>query len=103
VCFPIYGIPKVRPDDYFIFDRSKLLYLNGMERLNCGYCSYVNGLMAYVAEIAGRTEQHWCPIKHNRETPTPHSRYAGFLPYGDAVAYRERVDEVRSSFDDLSH
>jgi len=30
VCFPIYGIPKVRRRDYLIFDRGRLAYLNGI-------------------------------------------------------------------------
>jgi hypothetical protein len=53
VCFPIYGIPKVRRKDYITLDRGRLLYLNSMERFNCVYCGYVNGLLAYVQEIAG--------------------------------------------------
>ena len=38
VCFPIYRIPKVRRKDYVVMDRSRLLYLNSMERFNCAYC-----------------------------------------------------------------
>ncbi len=102
VCFPIYGIPKVRRSDYLFFDRSKLRYLNALERINCRYCSYANGLMAYIVEIAGRTEQHWCPIKHAHEVMAPHSRYAHFLPYGDASAYRSRIEEVRTGFKDVA-
>jgi hypothetical protein len=66
VCFPVYGIPKVNRGGYLIFDRHHLAYLNALEKLNCAYCSYANGLIAYVREIAGRTEQYWCPIKHAR-------------------------------------
>jgi hypothetical protein len=29
ICFPIYGIPIVQRADYLIFDRGRLLYLNG--------------------------------------------------------------------------
>ena len=46
VCFPIYGIPRVRRADYVIFDRGRLKYLNLLERFNCLYCSYANGLCA---------------------------------------------------------
>ena len=66
VCFPVYGIPNMNRGDYLIFDRHHLAYLNALEKLNCAYCSYANGLIAYVREIAGRTEQYWCPIKHAR-------------------------------------
>jgi hypothetical protein len=96
--FPIYGIPKVRRSDYIIFDRGKLCYLNLLERINCAYCSYGNGLMAYVVEIAARTEQHWCPIRHAHRIQHPHDRYQHFLPYGDANAYRAHIEEVRTDF-----
>jgi hypothetical protein len=101
VCFPVYGIPKARRRDYMAIDRNKLRYLNALEGLNCMYCSYANGLLAYVVEIAGRTEQHWCPIKHARRVQRVHDRYSHFLPYGDASAYRERIDKVRCDFKDL--
>ena len=101
VCFPVYGIPKARRRDYMAIDRNRLRYLNALEGLNCLYCSYANGLLAYVVEIAGRTEQHWCPIKHARRVKHAHDRYSHFLPYGDASAYRERIDKVRDDFKDL--
>jgi hypothetical protein len=103
ICFPAYGIPKVRRRDYIILDRNKLRYLNTIERLNCAYCSYVNGTIAYVQEIAGRTEQHWCPIKHAVRLKTMHSRYQHFLDYGDAEKYRKRIEEVRRDFEDAKN
>jgi hypothetical protein len=101
ICFPVYGIPKVRRGDNFIFDRGSLKYLNLVERINCIYCSYGNGLFAYAAEISGRTEQHWCPIKHARRIRAPHLRYRRFLAYGNASQYREQIDTVRNDFVDL--
>ena len=101
VCFPVYGIPKARRRDYIALDRNKLKYLNAIEGFNCMYCSYGNGVLAYAVEIAGRTEQHWCPIKHARRVQNVHDRYANFLPYGDAQAYREKIDTVRCDFNDL--
>ncbi len=101
VCFPVYGIPKARRKDFIAIDRNKLRYLNFLEGLNCMYCSYSNGMLAYVVEIAGRTEQHWCPIKHARRIQNAHDRYSHFLPYGDAAVYREQVDKVRDDFKDL--
>jgi hypothetical protein len=101
ICFPVYGIPKVRRADYLIFDRGQLKYINLLERLNCIYCSYANGLLAYGTEIAARTEQHWCPIKHARRLRSPHSRYPHFFDYGDAQRYREQIEIVRSDFVDL--
>lgn len=101
ICFPIYGIPKVRRRDYVVMDRRVLSYLNPLERLNCGYCEYTNGVLAYVQEIAGRTEQYWCPIKHAIGLKTRHSRYAHFLDFGDAEQYRQSIEQVRREFEDL--
>jgi hypothetical protein len=101
VCFPVYGIPKARRRDYIAIDRNKLRYLNVVEGLNCMYCSYGNGVLAYAVEIAGRTEQHWCPIRHARRVQNTHDRYAHFLPYGDASTYREQIEKVRCDFKDL--
>ncbi len=82
-------------------DRGRLRYLNSIEKLNCVYCEYVNGVIAYIQEIAGRTEQYWCPIKHAMRMKTMHSRYRYFFDYGDAEEYRHRLDEVRKAFEDL--
>jgi hypothetical protein len=94
VCFPVYGIPKVRRRDYLVFDRHHLAYLNALEKLNCAYCSYANGLIAYVREIASRTEQYWCPIKHARRLIGAHANYATFEDYGDAEGYQRRLAEL---------
>jgi hypothetical protein len=101
VCFPIYGIPKVRRKDYLVFDRGRLAYLNTIEKVGCIYCSYANGLLALITEIAARTEQHFCPIKHARRLHQTHSRYGKFLPYGDARAYRAQSDAVAHAYSDL--
>ena len=78
VCFPIYGIARVPRRRYFVLDRHRLAYLNGIEKVHCTFCSYANGLIAYVREVAARTEQYWCPIKHARAIPAPHTRYHVF-------------------------
>ncbi len=101
ICFPVYGIPKVKRADHYIFDRGALKYLNLVERINCIYCSYGNGLFAYAREVSARTEQHWCPIKHARRLQGAHSRYGHFLDYGNAPQYREQIDIVRNDFVDL--
>ena len=100
-CFPVYGIPKVRRRDYIVIDRHALEYLNAIEKLNCMYCGYFNGLIAYVQEIAARTEQYWCPIKHARRLGLIHSRYRKFVAYGDAVAYKRDIDNISKDFEDL--
>ena len=95
LCFPAYGIPKVKRADYIVFDRTGLAYLNALEKLNCAYCSYVNGLFAYVREIGARTEKYWCPIKHIRKLIAPHAHYADFVEYGDAEAYHAQLEDLR--------
>jgi hypothetical protein len=100
-CFPAYGIPRVKRSDYIIFDRGHLRYLNSLERINCVYCSYANGLFAYATEVAARTEQHWCPIKHASRMRAPHSRYSHFFEYGNASQYVTEIEKVRSDFKDL--
>jgi hypothetical protein len=91
ICFPVYGIPKVPRRDYFVFDRRHLAYLNAIEKLNCAYCSYANW------EVASRTEEYWCPIKHATRVMGTHGRYSGFEDYGDAEAYRSQLGRHRAS------
>lgn len=97
LCFPLYRIEKVRRSDYMAFDRSQLDYLNIIEKLNCTYCSYANGLAAYVKEIIARTEQYWCPIRHARRLLETHSHYGQFVDYGDAEAYHQELDALRKA------
>lgn len=95
-CFRAWGLAPVRRRAYLSIDRHKLAYLNGLEKLNCLYCSYVNGLIAYVREVAARTEQYWCPIRHARRVRHPHERYASFAMYGDAAGFRRSLPSQRA-------
>ena len=95
VCFTIWRMEKVRRSDYVAIDRHHLPYLNGIEKLNCLYCGYANGVIAYTREVASRTEQYWCPIKHALKVRTPHQRYRDFLEYGDTRDFRTRLDALR--------
>jgi hypothetical protein len=96
VCFPLYGLARVERAPYFVFDRVHLGYLNIIEKINCAYCSYGNGLMAYAREVVGQTEQYWCPIKHARKVLNAHPYYMGFVDFGDAQAYRTELDVLRA-------
>jgi hypothetical protein len=102
-CFPIYKIPKVKRADYIIIDRHALAYLNIIEKINCLYCGYFTGLISYIQEVASRTEQYWCPIKHARRMQSISSRYKYFFDYGDAESYRYKLEKVRGAFDDLKN
>ena len=101
VCFRVYGIPRVRREHYIVIDRHPLHYLNLMEKMNCVYCGYFNGLIAYVQEIAARTEQYWCPIKHARRMATIHSRYHKFVEYGDGENYQQALERLRQDYHDI--
>ena len=100
ICFPLYGIPYVRRGDHFQFDRAYLPYLNLRDKLNCAYCSYANGLAAWFREVAARTEQYWCPIKHARRIRDAHSRYPRFFEYGDAESYRKGLERLQKEYEE---
>jgi hypothetical protein len=97
ICFPVYGIPRVKRSDYLELDRGDLPYLNVIEKINCAYCGYANGLASYFREISARTEQYWCPIKHARRIQAAHSRYPTFFEYGDAESYRLGLERLRAA------
>ncbi len=84
VCFRVYGIPRVRRRDHLMFDRARLSGLGWLDKLNCIYCEYANGVVAYVQEILARTEWYWCPVKHRRDVARPHAHYDRFMAYDAA-------------------
>jgi hypothetical protein len=96
ICFRAYGIARVKRSDYFVFDRAHLAYLNLIEKINCAYCSYGNGVMAYGREVVARTEQYWCPIKHARKVMAAHPYYTGFVDFGDAESYKNELENLRT-------
>jgi len=83
--------------DYLVLDRGDLPYLNILERFNCFYCGYANGLMGYAREISARTEQYFCPIKHARRILAAHEHYPSFFEYGDAESYRLGLERLRNA------
>jgi hypothetical protein len=95
VCFRLYRLPPVPRADYVVIDRHHLHYLNILQKLNCVYCGYVNGVISWARELASVTEQYWCPIKHARKVRGSHTRYAQFIDYGDTEAMAVRVVDLR--------
>jgi len=95
ICFPVYGIERVRRADFIRIDRHHLAYLNAVQKLNCVYCGYCNGLIGYVQEIAGRTEAYWCPIKHAARIGVHHAYYAQFVDFGDAEGFGPGLEAAR--------
>lgn len=84
-----------------MLDRRHLAYLNWAEKLNCEYCGYANGVLACATEIAARTKQYWCPIKHALRMKSMHNRHRFSFDYGDAEHYRQQIEAVRRSFEDI--
>lgn len=72
VCFRAYGVARVPRKKYIrLVKRGKNLPWN--DRFNCTYCSYANGVAAYVRAVLIETEKYWCPIKyHLRQNSTYH-------------------------------
>jgi hypothetical protein len=99
VCFRAYGVARVRRGDYLVNDRHKLAYLNTIEKVNCTYCGYANGVVSYAREIFSRTEQYWCPIRHAHRIRGAHARYPKFFDYGDAEAYQTGLEDMRRKLD----
>ena len=91
ICFRLYGIPLVKRSKYIKVDRHKLKYLNWIDKINCAYCGYVNGLVNYARTIAADTEKYWCGIKHKKDSnfiePKHHK---DFLDYGDEEGLKKK-------------
>ena len=100
ICFRAYGVPRVVRRDYLVNDRHRLAYLNTIEKINCTYCGYGNGVIAYAREIIARTEQYWCPIRHAHHVHGAHERYPRFLDYGDAEHWHPGLEDMRSRLRD---
>ncbi|MBD3789138.1 MAG: hypothetical protein IE885_02010 [Campylobacterales bacterium] len=95
VVFRIYKFEFVKRSDYIVFDRNYLAYLNIIEKINCMYCSYFNGLMQYASRIAAQTERYFCPIKHAKKIAYSHDFYQDFFTYGDGVDYQKKLSRIR--------
>jgi len=97
LCFRLYQIPRIKRGKYFVFDRHLLMYLNLFQKLNCCYCSYINGVIGFAREVAARNEQYWCPIKHAHKLSHPHRLYMNFSDYGDGVNFHQESQKLRQS------
>ena len=97
VVFRIFKFKFIKRSDYMHFDHHYLGYLNPIEKLNCLYCSYFNGLMLYASAIAGRTELYFCPVKHAKKIVSQHKYYDEFLSYGYEEDYQKKLKELREN------
>jgi len=80
-----------------VFDRHYLGYLNPIEKLNCLYCSYFNGVLQYTSAVPARTEFYFCPIKHAKKVAYDHDYYKDYLVYGDEEDYQKKLKELREN------
>jgi hypothetical protein len=94
----VFKIKFDKRSNYIVFDRQYLGYLNLIEKFNCLYCSYFNGLMQYASSIAGRTELFFCPIKHAKKIAYKHEYYDAYLIYGDGDEYQKKLKKLRENF-----
>ncbi len=97
-CFPFYSISYVKRKAYIKIDRHKLKYLHPMQKLNCLYCGYANGVVKYWTIIFAETERYWCGIQHaqddNFNAPEHHKE---FIPYNDEQAFREAYADKKTN------
>ncbi len=91
VCFRLYKIPLVKRSKYIKIDRHKLSYLDPIEKLNCSYCGYANGLVNYAVKICADTEKFWCGIKHKKDKNFDEPDYhKDFVDYGDEDEFKSK-------------
>lgn len=64
IYFRIMEIPLILRRKYVILDRYKLGKLTFWQRLNCFYCEYANGVVAYAKAVVNQMELYSCAIKH---------------------------------------
>lgn len=102
IVFRIYKFKFIKRSDYIIYDHQYLGYLNTIEKLNCLYCSYFNGLMQYASAIASRTEYYFCPIKHAKKVAYQHDYYDLYFAYGEGDEYQTKLKELRER-SEISH
>lgn len=98
--FTLYRIPYVKRADFFIYERRFLDYLNLIQKINCLYCSYMNGLFSYAVEIGARTERYWCPIKAAHKPKFSHGWYRDFADYGSPEQWNEKFSDEDKAFRD---
>jgi hypothetical protein len=97
ICFRLWRIERSRRSEHLRIDRHKLSYLTALQKLNCVYCSYATGVLAFAVDIAARTEQYWCPIQHERAPTAPNARYSSFIPFGERRAIGSRWEALRDA------
>ena len=94
VVFYLYDLEYIDRSKYIKIDRYKLAYLTLFEKINCAYCGYSNGILAYAVAIGAQTELYWCGIKHEKDTefiaPDHHAKFARYNDKKEYIAKRKK-------------
>lgn len=64
VYFSIMGIPKIKKKEYIRMERWDLKKLTLWQKINCVYCEYANGVLAWAKAVGNQTEVYSCAIRH---------------------------------------
>ncbi len=89
IAFRLYGMEPVDQRKFITDQRWKLQYLNFLEQINCLYCGYANGVIAFVKEVSIETEKMWCPIKDKRFPERELEHRQEFAVYGDEQSLKK--------------
>jgi len=77
IYFGLNDIPKLQRKEFFSIDRHLLKRLNFLQKVNCLYCEYANGVVAYAKAVTNQMEIYSCAIKHLRQ-PAGHEHQKKF-------------------------
>lgn len=64
IYFTALGIPKIEKKKYVVMERWDLTKLNPLQKVNCVFCEYANGILAFAKAVGNQTEIYSCAIKH---------------------------------------
>ena len=64
VYFTAMGIPKIKKSEFIVMERWDLSKLTFMQKINCVYCEYANGIFAFAKAVGNQTEIYSCAIRH---------------------------------------
>lgn len=69
-----------------------------MQKLNCIYCGYANGVLQYIVRIVAETEKYWCAIQHEpKEEFIAPEHHKDFIAYGDEKGYKDKYEDKKTS------
>lgn len=98
---PLYRIPRVKRKDHIVYDRQFLGYLNIIQKVNCLYCTYVNGVFSYASELGARTERYWCPIKAAHKARKIPDWYNDYADYGNPEEWSKKFNDCKAIQDKI--